>query len=99
MIMNNSISCDMASFESCYNKYFGGTYLLLLQDGKHPQANSLVVIVEVHCSGILSALKIVTTRPSEMSVLSRLTRRHIPEDAILHNIGRATDESYIILTG
>jgi hypothetical protein len=38
-------------------------------------------------------------RSSEMSVLTRTTRRHIPGDGILHSHRRENLKSYIALTG
>jgi hypothetical protein len=36
---------------------------------------------------------------SDMSVLTRATRRHIPEDDILHSHRRGNLKSYKVLTG
>jgi hypothetical protein len=47
----------------------------------------------------LSSLLMEAVRSSYMSVLTRATRRKIPEDDILHSHRRENLKSYIALTG
>jgi hypothetical protein len=51
-----------------------------------------VALVRTDVSDELSA-------SSETSVLTRATRRNIPEDAIIHSHRRENHKSYIVLTG
>jgi hypothetical protein len=50
-------------------------------------------------SPILFTLMLVEIRPSEISVPSRVTRRNIPEDGILHSHRRENLGAYIALIG
>jgi hypothetical protein len=59
----------------------------------------LVIANVIPSSLILFTLMMKAIRSYETSVLTRVTRRHIIEDSILHSHRRENLKSYIALTG
>jgi hypothetical protein len=59
----------------------------------------LLVTADVHNSPILVTVMMEALRSSKMSVLTKVTQRHITEDNILHSRRRENLKSYIALTG
>jgi hypothetical protein len=71
--------CQCPPPQACYgDRRFGGTYLIHDQGKKNQRARNNV------SSLIRFILIMEAMHSSETSVLSRATRRHIPEDGILH---------------
>jgi hypothetical protein len=99
--MKNAVFWDVTLCKSCVNKCFGGTYRLHFQGRKiRERGTSLRRYLQppVHAGYSLaniSTLKMEAIRSSETSVYTRSTRRHIPEDGILHSHRRENLKSYI----
>jgi hypothetical protein len=83
--MKNGVFWNVKPYGSCKSRCF--RVLRLLLTANVPSAPFLVTLM-------MEAL-----RSSETSVLTRATRRNIPEDSILHSHSRENPKSYIALTG
>jgi hypothetical protein len=91
-LMKNAVFWDVAPCRSCVNRHFGGTHRLHLQRRKLRERGTsdwwLSLQPPTHAGSKLadfSTLKMGAIRSSETSVHTRSTRRHIPEDGILHS--------------
>jgi hypothetical protein len=86
-IQHNAVFWDVTPCRACVNRRFGGTYRSLQPP---PLAGSSL-------AGF-STLKMGTKHSSETSVHTRSTRRHIPEDCILHRHRLENLKSYLFHT-
>jgi hypothetical protein len=81
--MKNAVFCYVTPFGTCKRGSFGGTYRLHLLGDKNGRAwNNIISIYEPkHAQKKYLITEAINF--SEMSVLTRVTRRNIPEDGIL----------------
>jgi hypothetical protein len=95
--MENAVFSDVAPCRSCVNRRFGGKYCVHHQGRKICERRTSLQPPAHDGSSLAdsSTLKMEAVRSSETSVHTRSTRRHIPEDGILHSRRRENLKSYL----
>jgi hypothetical protein len=88
--MKKAVLWHVTPCESCKNRRFGRTIATIIRVTRIGELGTLVVsvlqlLVTVNLSTAPILVMMETIRSSETSVLTRVTRRHIPEDGILHS--------------
>jgi hypothetical protein len=97
--MKNAVLWDVGPCRYCVNRRFGGTYRLQLQGRKIRERETSVSRWMQSAHGGFSladfyTLKTEAKHSSKTSAYTRSTRRHIPEDGILHIHRRENLKSY-----
>jgi hypothetical protein len=94
VIPKNAIFWDIVPCGSCKNQHFRGMHrlsglgtALTVTSNRSRSVLRLLVTANVPSSPILVNLITDAIRPSETSVLTRVTQRSIQEDDILHELG------------
>jgi hypothetical protein len=96
--MKNAVFWDVTPCRSCEKRRFAGTYRPIIKVKRISELGTTVAVT-FRSSLFRFTLMMEAIHSSEMLVLTRVTRRHIPEDRILHSHGRENLKSYIALTG
>jgi hypothetical protein len=91
-LQENAVFWDVTPCGSCNNRRLGEQRTTLVVT-----SNRSITTNVVPSTSILVTLMIEAIRSSETSVVTRATRRHIPEDGIIHSHRPEDLKSYVIL--